>query len=143
MGRLGKISLVFIVGLVVSSFKCKQESGDCHKSIKVINNTADAIYIGFTTAAFPDTLFSNAVPNPALQPAAKKIKAGEQNNTAISVVHGGQCIEDATNIMVYVFDATVLETIPWDTVKAKNSYVKRYDLTLQQIKDRNWVIAYP
>jgi hypothetical protein len=46
-------------------------------------------------------------------------------------------------LMVFIFDAKVLETTPWDTVKAKYLVLKRYDLSLQDLEDMNWTITYP
>ena len=51
--------------------------------------------------------------------------------------------EQFEKVMVFVFDAQVLETTPWDTVKAKYLVLKRYDLSLQDLESMNWTITYP
>ncbi len=52
--------------------------------------------------------------------------------------------EQFRKVMVFVFDAQVLETTPpWDTVKAKYLVLKRYDLSLQDLESMNWTITYP
>jgi len=46
-------------------------------------------------------------------------------------------------MMVYVFDAHVIETTAWDSVKANYLVLKRYDLSLDDLKRMNWTITYP
>jgi len=47
------------------------------------------------------------------------------------------------NILFYVFDATVLETVPWEQVKKEYLVLQRYDLSLQNLIDLNWTLSYP
>jgi hypothetical protein len=45
--------------------------------------------------------------------------------------------------MVFVFNAGLLETIPWDTIKANYLVMKRYDLSLPDLEEMDWTITYP
>ena len=45
--------------------------------------------------------------------------------------------------MYFIYDACILETTPWDTIKAKYIVLKRYDLSLQDLQQMNWTITYP
>lgn len=63
---------------------------------------------------------------------------------------GRDCIEIAfkdlissDTLMVYVFDAETLEITPWDTVKANYMVLKRYDLSLEDLKKSDFTITYP
>ena len=59
------------------------------------------------------------------------------------------CFEDLLQslkkdtLFVYVFDAEIVETTPWDTVLANNLILKRYDLSLEDLQNMNWTIIYP
>lgn len=46
-------------------------------------------------------------------------------------------------LMIFIYDAYTLETTPWDTVRKKCMYLKRYDLSLSDLQKSDWTIAYP
>ena len=74
-----------------------------------------------------------------------------ETNTEATRTRGGDCIEShfgtwlipSDTFMIYVFDANILNTIPWDTIRKYDMYLKRYDLSLQDLKNSNWTITYP
>lgn len=45
-------------------------------------------------------------------------------------------------LIVFIFDRKVIEENPWQ--KVKNNYIvkKRYDISLQTMKEKNWRIVY-
>ncbi|GAB4278070.1 MAG: hypothetical protein Kow0068_01530 [Marinilabiliales bacterium] len=78
-----------------------------------------------------------------------KVKSSETNDMALN---SRNCWESNFNyetiipsdtLMVYVFDASILETTSWDPVKANYLVLRRYDLSLQDLKDMSWTITYP
>lgn len=44
---------------------------------------------------------------------------------------------------VYIIDADTVAKYGWDDVRRKNNIVRRYDLSLQDITNKNHVITYP
>ena len=46
-------------------------------------------------------------------------------------------------LSIYFFDADTLETYSWIQVKKENKVLKRFDLSVQDLKDKNWKIHYP
>lgn len=46
-------------------------------------------------------------------------------------------------ISFYFFDADVIENTPWETVKKEYLVLRRYDLTLENMKTLNWCVPYP
>jgi hypothetical protein len=46
-------------------------------------------------------------------------------------------------LMIFIYDAAVIENTTWDTVKAKYMILKRYDLSLEDLQRMNWTITYP
>ena len=45
-------------------------------------------------------------------------------------------------IYIWLFDRKLIDSIPWEQVKRKNLYLKRYDLTTQDLERMNWEIIY-
>lgn len=126
-------------------FTCKKEN-NCHKRISFINNTNKDVYVIKNTLGYPDTNYYHYDPSPTLSQKEYKVNSNTSTNSPLQLL---ACYEDvmkekkSDTLMVFVFDAQLLETISWDTVKAKNLYLKRYDLSLQDLQKNNWTIRYP
>jgi len=46
-------------------------------------------------------------------------------------------------LIIFFFDKTTVETLPWDTIKKNYMILKRYDLSLEDLERMNWTIKYP
>lgn len=120
---------------------CKKNNENCHKGVLIINNSNKAIYFGASTR-YPDTL--TLYPNPTFDAVNYKVE-GNSSKTD----EDRSCYEDivkATSqgiLMYYIYDANTLQTVPWDTIVKNYMILKRYDLTLKDLQDKNWVISYP
>jgi hypothetical protein len=55
--------------------------------------------------------------------------------------HGVQIPSDT--LMIFIFDAEVIETEEWSDVVHSYKVLKRYDLSLADLKRMNWTITYP
>ena len=127
------------------SLTCSK-NGDCHKIISFVNNSTQSIYVGRSLSIWPDTNLYSYDYNPLYDSLSYKINANQRSNGALqssACYEGVMSSPKSDTIMVYVFDAQVLETTPWDTVTANNMYLKRYDLSLQDLQNSNWTITYP
>jgi hypothetical protein len=121
-----------------------KDRGDCHYKINFINNSQSILYVFYSTDS---ELTKYGTPDPRFNNESKSFP----NTTNESALKFGnakpQCGEDkfdsAPKLYVFVFDNQVLEANSWDDVKANNLYLKRYDLTLQDLKNSNWTITYP
>ena len=96
---------------------------------------------------YPDTSTFTGIPNPVLDPNFTKVLPNESNT---QVLWGRDCIESdfkfsipSDTMMIYVFDANVLEENTWEMVKANYLVLKRYDLILEDLQGMNWTITYP
>lgn len=132
---------------------CRDEA-NCHKTITFVNNTASAVYVMWDIDDFPDTTslrgtLSPSTPNTGLN---RKVDANSENDAALRF--GGSryrdCYEStmeysakSDTLMVYVFDANLVETGDWGEIVRNNRILHRYDLSLQDLKNRNWRITYP
>lgn len=134
--------IIFIASLLFLSTTCKEEA-DCHETIIFKNNSSKSLYI-HASGSYPDTTsFEVEFPNPALNKEIYKVAAYSKNTSALWY---RSCLEftfkSNDTLMIFVFDANVLETIPWDTIKSKHLVLKRYNLSLEDLEQMNWKLIY-
>lgn len=139
-----------LIILMITSLLLNQACGDkednCHKTITFKNATTHTLYV-VSSYQYPDTSTFVGIPNPVLDPSSTQVLPNESNK---QVLWGRDCIELAfkdlipsDTLMIYVFDAKVLQENTWETVKANYLVLKRYDLSLSDLKGMNWKITYP
>ncbi len=135
--------LVFALGLLSNS--CENDKlSKWDERAEFINSSERAVYVSFDNL-YPDTSLYD--PNPALSPETNKVLAGGTSKSVLRL-HGNwegyfNSHIPSDTLMIFVYDAEVLETTPWDTVKANYLVLKRYDLSLQDLENMSWTITYP
>lgn len=134
------------LGILFSGSTCNKNDENCHKTITFENHTNKALYVR-GSRDYPDTLAIVTDANPLLDTNYSKVEANENNNQVLRI---RDCYEywykdilPSDTLMVYVFDADVLETTPWETVISDNLILKRYDLSLEDLQNSDWTISYP
>ena len=139
MKRINFLIIVFI-WLFCTANTCNKEN--CHKAIEFVNNSPKDIYTR-SCINCEDTLeFYTLFPNLARTPQQFKVKSGEKNSNALS---RRDCLEHSVSngqLVIYVFDAEVLETVPWDTVGKYYMVLKTIRPTLADMQRDNWTITF-
>lgn len=136
---------IILFTLAFVSFSCGKDR-NCHNRISFVNKSNKDVYVIKNTSGYPDTNYYRYDPSPTLSQNVYKVNSHKASTSSLQY---SACYEaimkppESDTVMIYVFDAHVLETTPWDTVKAKNLYLKRYDLSLQDLQQSNWSITYP
>lgn len=46
-------------------------------------------------------------------------------------------------VRIFLFDEKVVQTVPWDTIRVNNMYLKRIDVTKQMLDSLDWILTYP
>lgn len=138
--------LILVITFSLLNHACGDKEDICHKTIVFNNTSINSLYV-VSSSAYPDTSTFAGIPNPALNPNFTKVLPNEKNT---QVLWRRDCIELAfkdlipsDTLMVYVFDANLLENTPWDTVKENHLILIRYDLSLEDLNGINWLINYP
>ena len=135
------ILVLIIIWLACLATKCQRESDKCHKTIAFVNNSPKEVYIH--GGWYPDTLgFNKLFPNPYKQPNLYKVTSNEKNTLGLG---RRDCLESSVTqgiMTVYVFDAEVLETIPWDSVGKYYMVLKTIRPTIDEMQSNNWTIYY-
>ena len=44
---------------------------------------------------------------------------------------------------LFFFDKAVVDTVPWDTIRVHNMYLKRIDFTRATLDSLHWTLTYP
>lgn len=140
--------LFLVTSVLFIGSTCNKKEEVCHKTISFINKSDEAIYVSCDTH-YPDTLYfghysgltSNAYTNKIL--ANTKSDRPLQNRDCWETDFNYEDIIPSDTLMVYVFDAQILENTPWDSVVSNYLVLKRYDLSLQDLQNMSWAITYP
>ena len=134
-------SVISLVMFMVSmSFSCGRDKSDCHHRLYIRNNTANSIYFTYSF----DSSLQRLDYNPGLSPSQFKCI----ENTEIGHFRN-DCFDSElpysieNKLYILIFDATIIEAIPWGTIKQNQLFLKRYALTKVQLDSCNWRITYP
>lgn len=138
--------ILTILFFVAMSSTCNHEDDSNHHTIHFINQSDKPIYV-VGSGKYPDTLNIQGLDGGGLsQPQWNKIYPNTQNKTALQRGSAWEFIfKDKERIfsdtlMVYIFDAKLLESPDIDVVDA---VVQRYDVSLHDLQQVNWTLTYP
>jgi len=144
-----KVIFLLLSVICLSSNCVKKDSENCHYSIKFSNNTTKSLRVKeeFLSKHHPDPFNLTRLAY-AAQGEDHKVYSGDQDNR--SAMGGRSCYEDAPTldgftdtVFVYVFDAELIENTPWDIVVKDYLVLKRYDLSLDDLRRLDWRVTYP
>ena len=131
--------LLFIVGsiFVCSGVSCRPQSHfDWPRRYKIKNNSSTAIYWGLSYS-YPDTNVNKIEDKPYNGKIALKINSKDSTSswTAPLAIY--------PTLQLFIFEADVIETTPWDSIVKHYMILKRYQYTEHDLRKANWTITYP
>jgi hypothetical protein len=139
---------ILSLGITLMSTQCNSnESDSCHKNIKIVNNSDYNLVISISYS-YPDSTslvgfgeryesFNPPIPN---------------HNVGKFQAEFYGCIEYSMKskltfengvMMLFFFNKEVIENFPWETIVKNKMYLKKYDLTLEDLQAKDWTITYP
>jgi len=135
-----KTTLFIITACVLMANSC--DPMDKVYSIKVENRTNYPIKVtagcsSYRMSIYPDTLL------PINKPSLIKVNSNDYNFLDHSIKW-----EDVISALpvdtlsIYIFDSDTIDIVPWSTIKSKFLLLKRYDLSLKDLKEMNWIITF-
>jgi hypothetical protein len=141
MDMVNSRGILFFLSFIVLSCRSKE----ClHNYIKVNNKSSVAIYFN-GDGNYPDSNFIHHEFSSVLKDSVHK-KLSPQKSGLIYFPGCGEDYLDRNivnrRIMVYIFDANVIENTPWEEVISNNLYIKRYDLNYNDLDSMGWEINY-
>lgn len=135
--------IILVFSTIILLANCCENMMEKWFYIRVANISQKAImvtagYGRFLMNAYPDTTL------PPSEPDLYKIEPNKQINLR-SGFEWEKVIEEMPldTLSIYVFDADTLNTYDWVQVKEGYKVLKRYDLSLDDLKQMNWTITYP
>lgn len=135
-----KILLISLIFLLCFTHCPYENTPDCHEYFTIINNSNRTIYFSHKyNFEKIDTILPNY--NPILSGNDCRI-----NSMTRKSAYHDFCLESMIGkyfLYVFIFDAEVLEKIPWDTIRKNYMILRRYDLTVDSLNKLNWKIIYP
>jgi hypothetical protein len=138
-----KISIATLsVILLFTMTSCPTKWGYEDYRLKIKNNSSINLYY-CEDFFYPDTLIKYS--DISKVPSTYKIGVGKEQiiNAHSSWENMFKQVIHSDTLMIFIFDATTIESTPWDTVKSKYMILKRYDLSYDDLVRMNWTITYP
>ncbi|MDR0872653.1 MAG: hypothetical protein LBN27_04180 [Prevotellaceae bacterium] len=135
--------IIWNLAILICLLSCEPKGNSI---IKFVNKSGISVYIN-KSFEYPDTI----VGTPAPTYWQKKVVSGETNTYALNLFDiswetqfRGKGIPSDT-LMVFVFDANKLDSLYKESssVDVFSTLLKRYDLSLQDLQQVNWVLTYP
>lgn len=134
-------SLFMYSGLILALISCDYKNSYYDYRLKVINKSSMTIYAEYSMSPI-DTLlpFTQSPFNHSPDKAAP--------NGTITLIRGGSwegAFDEVVNqkLIIFIFDAAVADSVPWETIKKDYLILKRYDLTLKDLDSLNFEVIYP
>jgi len=126
----------FII-IILLGLECCHPNDDEPTHFKFINASNKSIYYAFSYS-YPDTTLNNITFIPYSNGnQTMKINANDSVYIRIGVFGISQITQ------IFVFDAYVIENNPWDSIIVHNKVLKRFQLSVSDMKNKNWTIKYP
>jgi len=147
MNKVHTLMLLSIL-LVFTKGECLKHGSGLDTRLHIRNHSGKTLFFFFTNS-FPDTSLRadnnltrdtifNGINSKLIMPGDSGMVsvAGTWESFFSTEVPSGK-------INVFLFDLDVLRTTPWNAIATNYMVLKRYDLTLDSLKNRNWEIDYP
>lgn len=143
-----RIFFISILAITFLGTTCVKENENCHKTITFINASDENIYVIGDTY-YPDTMYFGHSSSPKENETTQKVLANSISNKPLQ---SRDCWEiyfttdgplQIDTLMVYVFDADIVDSLPWSEVVHNYMVLKRYDISLKDLNTMNWSITYP
>lgn len=130
-----KFSITFILLLILFLSSCNEYQGydSCNNYIYIQNNSGKRVYFAYT---FEEDFLNLSIQFNEIQ----SQKRGFIRNTA-DFERWEQYIKQTTGyIYIYIYDGEYIESVSWN--EAKSNYLKKYKLSVKDLKKSNWIITY-
>ena len=132
--KMKKLLIAALFLLLLQGITCYDD-----REITIHNLSSKDIYFN-KQHNYPDTTIREY--NPSQDPRNHKVKSKEIGYVIAINTTWEYLFEDLEKLQIFIYDAEVIENTPWEVVRRDYLVLKRYDLTLQDIKDRQWRIEF-
>lgn len=132
--------VIYLVIFILFLNSCRNDFYDSR--LIFTNESESAIYVTVSDM-FIDTTYVLVNYDPGNDPDKYKIYPNESKVVIKPICSWEKVYEQEDTLAFYIFDADVIDSLPWSTIKSNYMVLERYDLTLSDLEYMNWEIKYP
>ena len=135
--------LFLVVSCCLLSSTCKKDDPPCTR-LKLNNNTDKPVYV-LISYDYPDTSLNFQSPFANYY----RINIGAHSTGDIRDVYNFECADKYfeyypnNKVSFFVFDAKLVDTTPWITVRQNYQIIKRYDVGKNEVINNNYTLSLP
>jgi hypothetical protein len=134
------IKILILLSLTISFYEC----GDVYYPVTLRNNSDHSIGCYFSLGGKYGTYYPDTILPASNQYVIQEIKPGDR----YKLYSDFKWEEVYSNLpkdtmSVYIFHTDTLNKYSWEEVRNNNKILKRYDLSLDDLKQNNMTITYP
>jgi hypothetical protein len=129
--------------LITVCSRCEKHAMDYSYEINLVNKSGHSIGYYFATGGKYGTYYPDSLPetnNYIVYDISKVIRPGYESH--LNWEKFFQTLPKDT-LSVFIFHTDTLNKYSWEQVRDGYKISKRYDLSLEDLKQRNWTIMYP
>jgi hypothetical protein len=137
-------ALLLVLSFFLLSLTCTKSYKYPCPELQLDNQTDKPLYVLFSFD-YPDTSLN--FQHPLTNIYTNKIAA--HSKAPINVYNVRNCLESyfdmysVDKISIFVFDAVLVDTTPWNKIRQNYQVMKRYDLAKDEIGNNNYTITLP
>jgi hypothetical protein len=106
----------------------------CDSTIHMVNKSNKTLQFYFDTSLIIQSETLRNSPNSVILPFSARDACDwwiKMFKNEISICH------------LFLFDKAVVDSVPWDTIRVHNMYVKHFDFNRATLDSLNWNLTYP
>jgi len=137
---------ILLLALTCMATRCPdKENENCHTAIGFSNNSEKDLYVRPYDLIHRPSHISEIEHIKGTVQQRYKIYSAEQDNRRATdwFICYERTFRMDSLINLYIFDATVVENTPWETVAKDYLVLKRYELSLADLQRLDWQVTYP
>jgi hypothetical protein len=133
--------LILIIGLFIIA-SCGEKDPNLHGIIWFLNNSDKTVFLGPQFTGFDDSLIFFS--NPALSGEYyKSYPNTKDDQLSLTDTYEGRFNDPSIDLLrIYLFDEEIIAEYDWDTIVSNYMVLKRYDLTLDDLNNLDWIVEY-
>jgi hypothetical protein len=130
-----KMNILIILSILLCGASCEKLVDHVY-SIKVRNNTNDTLLF-YESYNYPD---SSIVQN---KPILTRIYPKDYSHLDSKKDWDEILVPPKDTISIFILNKDTVDRYSWDKIRNDYNVLKRYDLSLDDLKNLNWTITYP
>ena len=138
--RQCSLFVIIFIWLLCTTNTCNNKE-NCHKIINFVNGSSKDVYI-YSCKYCWDTLEFEIPSLKGFNANRLRVKPNGKNTSGLWSVDCYEAAITQGRVIVYIFDAEILETTPRDTIVKYRMALKTIYPSVEEMRNSNWTITY-